>query len=998
MRRFITISTLIAISATIIACGGGGHESPPVVSISLTPGTATVTAGQTQQFTAAVSGSSNTSVTYALSGSGCTGAACGTINASGLYTAPSPIPASGTVTVTATAAADTSKTAKATITQTPVAVTISPTTSSLRGADAKQFAATVTGHSNTAVTWAVTGGGSIDSSGLYTAPYAVPSQITATVTATSQFDTTKSASATVTLTPLTLAISPSTSTLYRTKTAQFTATVTNHSNTGVTWSVSGDGTVDSSGLYKAPNVIPQQENVTVTATSQADTSKVASATITLVPLTISVTPGSSILYVGQQMQFVAAVAQSDDTGVTWSLSGANCSGSSCGAIDNVGLYTAPASVTPVAISKQVPAGAGPWISNATTNTNAPFGASPGTPVILNATDGLALTPGAKITVSYVSGMWCINTYVSQSTCRDANGYPEYPTNDTLGGVYGTYAPSKYMDSAAYPVAAMKLAGAFADSKGQMVGNPFPIGNGPLTVTVPDGAKQLQLGANDCDYITARDYYSPLQVQVNQILMAVTVTATSTADPSKTASALVNATNDPNAKLSGAYAFLFQGPGASGTMTALIGHFVADGGGKIAGGVMDSNAIAGTPTVHKSFTGTYEIGEDDRGTLTFSSLPGSPSFSFAIGDEQDKAYAVQIDSTSAHLAGYLRKQHLFNLSTSTLGGDFAFGFYGSTTEGEYDAAVGRMSVDQAGTISAGSMDLSTETSIVFTGTSTLNGGSDDGRGNMTFVIPALGTFHGGFYVVDRDRMFFLVEDQTSVDAPLMVGEMRRQTGTFSSASITGGSVFHYTGVTSSGTTVSTIGILTAGAQGLSGEFDSSNNGDVLAQQPLTASATVDPGGRAVLNTSILGQMVIYLVGDGTGYLLHKNSTGLGLIEKQSFPQDGLTLSSLQGHKTCANTELPVPNTGAFSCTMTWNNSGGWTSVTDATSLPWGNHPGTQEGGQIVLDTATGRFVNTMTTGGHHTGYAVSPGKLVLLCSEPPTSIEAVLWQSVGFWQR
>jgi fibronectin type 3 domain-containing protein len=61
----------------------------------------------------------------------------------------------------------------------------------------QQFAATVSGSSNTAVTWAVTKGtGTITLSGLFTAPQAIETDI---VVATSQADSTKSASASVTV-------------------------------------------------------------------------------------------------------------------------------------------------------------------------------------------------------------------------------------------------------------------------------------------------------------------------------------------------------------------------------------------------------------------------------------------------------------------------------------------------------------------------------------------------------------------------------------------------------------------------------------------------------------------------------------------------------------------------------------------------------------------------------------------------------------------------------
>ncbi|MBV9746956.1 MAG: Ig-like domain-containing protein, partial [Acidobacteriia bacterium] len=91
-----------------------GHLYGPVdfsisIGISVTPATVTLSDGQTQQFTATVSGS-NQAVTWSISP-----ASIGSISASGLYTAPSPVPAAQTVTVTATSVADPTKSATATV-------------------------------------------------------------------------------------------------------------------------------------------------------------------------------------------------------------------------------------------------------------------------------------------------------------------------------------------------------------------------------------------------------------------------------------------------------------------------------------------------------------------------------------------------------------------------------------------------------------------------------------------------------------------------------------------------------------------------------------------------------------------------------------------------------------------------------------------------------------------------------------------------------------------
>lgn len=86
-----------------------------------------------------------------------------------------------------------------------------------------------------------------------------------------------------------VAISPTTATLFTTQTQQFTATVTNTTNTAVNWEVAGvvggnpttTGTITTAGLYTPPTVVPTPATVSVTAVSQADTTKSASAAVML---------------------------------------------------------------------------------------------------------------------------------------------------------------------------------------------------------------------------------------------------------------------------------------------------------------------------------------------------------------------------------------------------------------------------------------------------------------------------------------------------------------------------------------------------------------------------------------------------------------------------------------------------------------------------------------------------------------------------------------------
>jgi len=110
---FAGLSVSIMLVGLLVACGGGGSSTPPPpLSVTVSPST-TVNlyaneAGNVwpanltqQQFTAVVNNSTNQSVTWTVTG----GAANGSIDANGLYTAPPVVPNPAAVTVKAAAAA-----------------------------------------------------------------------------------------------------------------------------------------------------------------------------------------------------------------------------------------------------------------------------------------------------------------------------------------------------------------------------------------------------------------------------------------------------------------------------------------------------------------------------------------------------------------------------------------------------------------------------------------------------------------------------------------------------------------------------------------------------------------------------------------------------------------------------------------------------------------------------------------------------------------------------
>ena len=359
------------------------------ILITVTPNTAKVVVGGIQQFASNVSGTSNIAVTWSLSGVGCTGAACGIISANGLYTSPSSVPSPATVTLNATSVADPTKSTSASITiaaALAVLLSISPTSASVPTSSMQLFTASVTGASNTAVTWGLSGVGCSGTScgtlatsslsAVYSAPPVAPSPTTVNVTAASVADPTKSASANLTIVPNVLvSVAPTIASVPLGTTQQFSAAVTGTSNTAVAWIVSGAGcggaacgTVDSTGRYTAPAAAPTPPTVTVTATSIADPSKSGSVNVTLgatssANVTVAVQPNGSttapfsplLLLRGGTKRLYANVCtgtnaldcqRPTDITVTWQAS--------CGALNAVTGpyvdYTAPNSGGPCTIT------------------------------------------------------------------------------------------------------------------------------------------------------------------------------------------------------------------------------------------------------------------------------------------------------------------------------------------------------------------------------------------------------------------------------------------------------------------------------------------------------------------------------------------------------------------------------------------------------------------------------------------------------------------------
>jgi Tol biopolymer transport system component len=218
-----------------------------------------------------------------------------------------------------------------------VTVAVSPNQAWLQVGTTRQFTARVGGSDDARVIWSVQeqNGGTIDQTGLYTAP---PGEGIFHVVAVNEADSTAEGVATVTVqsSSVTVTISPNPADVPRNEMQQFTVTVQGTPNVNVDWSVTeaGGGTIDTNGLYTAP----QQTGVYhVVAVSQADATATDEAVVNVFAnVQVSVDPTTATTGFGQTVQFTVNVTGALDPAVDWSV--LEVAG---GTVNASGLYTAP---------------------------------------------------------------------------------------------------------------------------------------------------------------------------------------------------------------------------------------------------------------------------------------------------------------------------------------------------------------------------------------------------------------------------------------------------------------------------------------------------------------------------------------------------------------------------------------------------------------------------------------------------------------------------------
>jgi hypothetical protein len=450
-----------------------------------------------------------------------------------------------------------------------------------------------------------------------------------------------------------IALSPQTTTLPVSSSAQFTATVSGSSNTSVTWQVNGTvggsstyGTISSSGLYTAPNAVPASA-ITITAVAQADTSKTATANVTVTNTnTLVVSPAQATLAAGGQQTFSATLG--DQTmDAAWSLSCSSTLTGGCGTISANGVYTAPLSPPP---------GGSVTITASSKNNTA----NPDT---------------ANVVIQFGAGT-LFGRYTFTLTGVDA-GQPFRSAGsiqfDGKGGIVGGIEDRS---GVAIPVT---ITGGTYASDGQ--------GRVATTIHTDSGDQGWQ--------ITLVNHTRAVVMRVDSVIARGTLDLQ---DPAQF-----------GRSLNGNYSFHLSGSATSGvSYSATIGALAFDQMGNVTSGLLDSNdggAVVTNQTVIGSSTASDS--SNGRGTLSVTSSLGTQTFAYYIVSPSS-ANLIETDGVHDFL-GKLAWRTSSTVDTSQFAGNYAFVFSGANGSGTVGQG-GTFVVDRNGNISNGSFDVVTDTAF------------------------------------------------------------------------------------------------------------------------------------------------------------------------------------------------------------------------------------------------------------------------------------------------
>lgn len=658
-------------------------------------------------------------------------------------------------------------------------------------------------------------------------------------------------------------------------TAQCTATVLNASSTLVNWSVSGtgNGSIDTtSGLYTAPSAVPTNNVVTITATSQVQSTLTATASVTIEAATAITAvicddaSGNQASVVSSNNSLTCTAFSSVSTGTTvpvnWTVANAKNLGGNIGigSISSQGVYTAPL-VPP-----------------------------PGQMVTITATSKALSTETMSVTVQTVFGSAVLSGQYAFSTTGRTTGKNFWARVGNLSAGGGT------------------LSGLEDTNQGAAAGSPNTVTSqrtftGSYSVG-PDGRGTMQFCENNstsCPIgsLAATSFFqiavvSPQQIQIIEFSSPTGTAASITAggemilqDPS--------IYSNRDLTLSTSYSFSFLGVTGSEADESAIGEFTANGHGTISAGgpsspgEIDINPLptGGSPAMLLAGT-TYAISSNGRGTMTLDGL------TFAIYPvSAGQAKFIEIDAgTTTTPVSILAGDAYIQQAPQPCVWDLNF-LKGSTvleTTGSSSNVlvqdVGSFTAS-AGAVSSGSLDQNSG-GTASSQLSTLTGSyTMDACGRGTLSV---GAHSYVFYAISTSDAV-LQEITTGVVAEGLL--MPSQGGPFVDSTLTGNYAFRLGGTDAAGTSGSREDLVgqfsSAGSgTGLAGTLDLNDFGNTQSGLAIANGTYAAPNGLRTTMTlpvatspSTTRNLVVYMVSPTLFYTLETDATGtaLGVINNQ-----------------------------------------------------------------------------------------------------------------------
>lgn len=360
---------------------------------------------------------------------------------------------------------------------------------------------------------------------------------------------------------------------------------------------------------------------------------------------------------------------------------------------------------------------------------------------------------------------------------------------------------------------------------------------------------------------------------------VTITATSQAVPTMTPGTATVTVVFGSTVISGNYVFSASGRLPTGAFWARTGTFSAGGGIINSGGLEDTNQ-GGSPnivTLLRSFSGSYSVGPDGRGTMQFcesaanSQAPvscpfgsGAVTASFRIAVVSPQQVLI-MESSTLTTSGemVLQDSSIFqsgSQNSQSLDGVYSFGFTGVSSSGSQESAAGDFQSDGFGHIDSGTTPFPGKMDTIPGATALLGSTtytvSANRRGTMT-----LNGLTFSFYPISSSRAKFIEIDQPD---SILLGDAYLQQnsptcGWTTNVALKGPTVLETLGQ-ASGFVVADVGAFTATNGSVTGVSMDQNSAGSYSQPAGTGSdayaVDADHCGRGTL--SVAGHSYVFYI--------------------------------------------------------------------------------------------------------------------------------------------